>query len=104
MYWLEDYVERLFLTDEMIDEDEFAAEHGIDIEELENIDTALLIDALSRRFRKDIARALPRLGKALLDKGVRGDIPAIRMLFSMGGKMENGKGKNDDPMDTFREL
>ncbi|MDK9700055.1 MAG: hypothetical protein OEM52_07920 [bacterium] len=103
MTWLDEYVERLFDDEELPDLDEFAEEQGIAASELKNIDSGLLHDAVMRKFKREVATALPKLGGALLEKGLRGDIPAIRLLMSLA-KPETAKGKVDDPMETYRDL
>lgn len=103
MQWLEDYVSILFDRDQTLDIEQFARERGLDPEELQVIDGAILHDAVMRRLRNEFVRALPQIGDALLEKGQRGDVPAIRLMLSIT-KPETGKGKNDDPMETFREL
>lgn len=103
MYWLDEYVNRLFDSDELPDDAAFAAEFGIDEEQLAKVDSAQLFEAVMRKFRRDATRVVPKVTAALLEKSMRGDVPAIRLLLTFL-KPETQRGKLDDPMETFREL
>ena len=102
MDWLTEYVDLLFDADDPPDREEFAAEHGIAPEMFVLVDEKILFDTMMRRFRRESVWNIPKLCRALLDKGQRGDVPAIRLLL-MAAKPEEQKGKTNDTMEAFRE-